>query len=672
MTPSGELSLLQLVRRCENWTANPRPPSVFPLVPCGPKTGNAPLDTSLACLVTGYFPAPVAIKWNSGKVTQGVTTFPEVMMSDGLHSQSSLLVIPARSRQGDTYQCDVMHQGSKDLWKKFPQKWCVSTTPPQVHLLVPTCEESSTESQLELVCLLLSFKPGNADVKWLVNGKESSSPTPSFSSAMGTDGFYMGQSRMNITKQSWEQGDVYSCQVTHPAVGAELSMHNTSKCLACLRSSLDPTIYLTKPSYEDVIKNSGHVTCLVLGYDLAASRMAWKVDGQVSSAAKTEPPKKNSNGTTSLVSSHPVSLAQWGQGTKFTCKVTTPCSGELTQDITMSNTGEEPWHLQGKAEDNDREDDLEGDDNDVDDNEEGNEDAEGEKEKECQNAEGDDEEDAPGLCTPERAALSYHLVPVDIFAQPSPQRLLLPPPGVSNCNRHPLEVSLLPPSLEDLYIAQNATISCLVSGLETPGSLEVFWNRGSGGPLAVVSRDPVLQEDGTYSATSILRVCVEEWQAGEEFICTVKHQDFPSAIVKTVHKSHMVSLRAPSVYISPPHAEELALWESATITCLASGFRPRDILVTWTQQDRPMPQEAYTNIGSVREDGKEERYFIYSKLKKLNVLVSKWEPGDTYACVVGHEGLPMTFIHWSVDKASGKPTAVNVSVILSDTDVTCY
>ncbi|CAM4551912.1 unnamed protein product, partial [Lepidochelys kempii] len=79
-----------------------------------------------------------------------------------------------------------------------------------------------------------------------------------------------------------------------------------------------------------------------------------------------------------------------------------------------------------------------------------------------------------------------------------------------NCNQHPLEVFLLPPSLEDLYIGQNATISCL----------------------------PVLQENGTYSATSILRVCVEEWQAGEEFTCTVKHPDIPSAIVKTIHKIH--------------------------------------------------------------------------------------------------------------------------------------
>uniref|UniRef100_A0A8C3IPM9 Ig-like domain-containing protein n=1 Tax=Chrysemys picta bellii TaxID=8478 RepID=A0A8C3IPM9_CHRPI len=348
------------------------PPSVFPLVPCCTQTGSAPPDTSLACLVTGYLPSPVVITWNSGKVTQGVKDFPEVTMSDGLHTRSSLLILPDRSRQGDTYQCDVTHQGTRHS----VTTWCL--------------------------------------LKYLLS----------------------------------------------PALNAAF------------------------------------------------------------------------------------------------------CSQ----------------------------------------------------------------------------------------------------PGVSNCNRHPLEVSLLPPSLEDLYIAQNVTISCLVSGMETPGSLEVSWNRGSGGPLAVVSREPVLQEDGTYSVTSILRVCVEEWQAGEEFTCTVNIN--PSLFLMAV-----VSLRAPSVYISPPHAEELSLRESATITCLASGFQPKDILVTWTQQDRPVPQEAYTNIVPVREAGKEELYFIYSK---LNVLASEWERGDTYACVVGHEGLPMTFIHRSVDKSSGKPTAVNVSVILSDTDVTCY
>ncbi|CAM2102902.1 unnamed protein product [Caretta caretta] len=565
-------------------------PSVFPLVPCCSKTGNVPPDTSLACLVTGYLPSPVDIKWNSGQVTKGVKTFPEVTMSNGLHTQSSLLIPSDSSRQGDPYQCDVTHQGTgKTVSGKFPQEY----------------------------------------------------------------GSYMGQSRMTVTRQRWETGDVYTCQVTHPAVETELSMHNASKCL-------------------------------VLGYDLAASRIAWKVDGQVSSVAKIKTLKKNSNGTINPVSSHPVSLAQWGQGTIFTCKVTTLCSGELTQDITMSNTGireKEPSVTVSQA-----------DHKDISRNRVSLTlicEASGFYPEEIsmswlKNNSPELKSSYSGPVSGNGTFSAYSILKVEQSqgegnytcmvhhpAMEEPKRVVEKVSlGVSNCNRHPLEVSLLPPSLEKLYIGQNATISCLVSGMETPSSLEVSWNRGSGGPLAVVSREAVLQEDGTYSATSILRVCVEEWQVGEEeFTCTVKHQDIPSAIVKSIRKSHMVSLRAPSVYISPPHAEELVLWESATITCLASGFQPRDILVTRTQQERPVPQEAYTNIGPVREAGKEEHYFIYSK---LNVLASEWERGNTYACVVGHEGLPMTFVQESMDKASGKPTFVNVSVILSDTDVTCY
>ncbi|CAM4647210.1 unnamed protein product, partial [Caretta caretta] len=616
-------------------------PSVFPLVPCCSKTGNVPPDTSLACLVTGYLPSPVDIKWNSGQVTKGVKTFPEVTMSNGLHTQSSLLIPSDSSRQGDPYQCDVTHQGTgKTVSGKFPQEW--------VYLLVPTCEESAIESQLELVCLLLSFSPGKTVMKWLVNGKERSPPYPGLFLCNGHRWLLHGT-------------EPHDCHQAEVGDGGRLHL------------SSDP------PSSGNRALHAQRQQ--VLG---TASRIAWKVDGQVSSVAKIKTLKKNSNGTINPVSSHPVSLAQWGQGTIFTCKVTTLCSGELTQDITMSNTGireKEPSVTVSQA-----------DHKDISRNRVSLTlicEASGFYPEEIsmswlKNNSPELKSSYSGPVSGNGTFSAYSILKVEQSqgegnytcmvhhpAMEEPKRVVEKVSlGVSNCNRHPLEVSLLPPSLEKLYIGQNATISCLVSGMETPSSLEVSWNRGSGGPLAVVSREAVLQEDGTYSATSILRVCVEEWQVGEEeFTCTVKHQDIPSAIVKSIRKSHMVSLRAPSVYISPPHAEELVLWESATITCLASGFQPRDILVTRTQQERPVPQEAYTNIGPVREAGKEEHYFIYSK---LNVLASEWERGNTYACVVGHEGLPMTFVQESVDKASGKPTFVNVSVILSDTDVTCY
>ncbi|XP_043351763.1 uncharacterized protein LOC119842114 isoform X2 [Dermochelys coriacea] len=620
-------------------TANPTTPSVFPLVPCCSKTGNAPMDSSLACLVTGYLPSPVDIKWNSGKVTKGVKTFPEMMMSNGLHTQSSLLSPSDSSQQGVPYQCDVMHQGTaKTVSKKFPQELCGLMMPPQVHLLIPTCEDSATESQLELVCLLLNFRPGKADVKWLVNGKERSPPTPAFSSAMGTDGSYMGQSRMNVTRQSWEKGDIYTCQVTHPAVGPELSMHNTSKCLACLRSSLDPTIYLTKPSYEDVIKNSGHVTCLVLGYDLAASRIAWKVDGQVSSAAKTEPPQKNNNGTTSLVSSHPVSLAQWGQGTKFTCKVTTPCSGELIQDITMSNTGiskKEPSVTISRAY---------------------HEDISGNRVSLtliCEASGFYPEEisiswlknNSPELKSsynngPVSGSVTfsaYSVLKVDKSREAVNYTCVVHHPAMEEPKRVVEKVSLVPTNLQTPTVEllqsidlekKTVMLKCIAYDYR-PKGVTIKWQ----GKLHPASEQRM--EDGTYRASHHFETTMDKWKEEANYTCEVEHKETGEKVTKkTVSKDWMLP-SAPTVTLHIlPACPSPGASDTVTLFCSASGYYPRDLQLTWQAGGK---EREGTQVGLLQ--GKDGRF---SSSSNLTMFQAEWDELGEYSCHVTHPGTGST------------------------------
>ncbi|CAM4552350.1 unnamed protein product [Lepidochelys kempii] len=631
--PSSEGSALPAAAQKTTRTA----PSVFPLVPCCSKTGNVPPDTSLACLVTGYLPSPVDIKWNSGQVTKGVKTFPEVTMSNGLHTQSSLLIPSDSSQQGDPYQCDVTHQGTgKTVSGKFPQELCGSAMPPHVHLLVPTCEDSATESQLELVCLLLSFRPGKADVKWLVNGKERSPPTPAFSSAMGTDGSYMGQSRMTVTRQSWETGDVYTCQVTHPTVGTELSMHNTSKCLACLRSSLDPTIYLTKPSYEDVIKNSGHVTCLVLGYDLAASRIAWKVDGQVSPAAKTETLKKNSNGTTSLVSSHPVSLAQWGQGTIFTCKVTTLCSGDLTQDITLSNAGiskKEPSVTISRAY---------------------HEDISGNRVSLTLICE------ASGFY-PEEISISwlknnspelkssynngpvsgsgtfsaYSVLKVDKSRGAVNYTCVVHHPAMEEPKRVVEKVSLAPtnpqtPTVELLQSIdlekKTVTLKCIAYDYR-PKGVTIKWQ----GKLHPASEQRM--EDGTYRAS--FETTMDKWDEEANYTCEVEHKETGGKVTKkTVGKDWMLP-SAPTVTLHIlPACPSPGASDTVALLCSASGYYPRGLQLTWQAGGK---EREGTQAGLLQ--GKDGRF---SSSSNLTMSQAEWDELGEYSCHVTHPGTGST------------------------------
>uniref|UniRef100_A0A674IAH7 Ig-like domain-containing protein n=1 Tax=Terrapene triunguis TaxID=2587831 RepID=A0A674IAH7_9SAUR len=77
--------------------------------------GESPTcEVTIACLVTGYFPEPVNVKWNSGSVTKGIKTFPAMAQSSGkAFTLVSQLTIPAWDLAHNTYQCSVEHTPSR-------------------------------------------------------------------------------------------------------------------------------------------------------------------------------------------------------------------------------------------------------------------------------------------------------------------------------------------------------------------------------------------------------------------------------------------------------------------------------------------------------------------------------------------------------------------------------
>lgn len=127
---------------------------------------------------------------------------------------------------------------------------------------------------------------------------------------------------------------------------------------------------------------------------------------------------------------------------------------------------------------------------------------------------------------------------------------------------------------------------------------------------------------------------------------------------------------APSVYVLPPPLEELALQESATLTCLMKGFYPNNFFVKWMRNQEPIGAAEYFTSKATKESRlSSEQYFAYSM---LTISEQDWNAGDAYTCVVGHEALPLQITQKTVDKNTGKPTTVNVSLVLSDTAKTCY
>ncbi|XP_068097995.1 immunoglobulin mu heavy chain-like isoform X2 [Hyperolius riggenbachi] len=235
-----------------------------------------------------------------------------------------------------------------------------------------------------------------------------------------------------------------------------------------------------------------------------------------------------------------------------------------------------------------------------------------------------------------------------------------------SCSAGPVIV-VTPPSFEECYIIGKPKISCLVHSMKTIENFKVIWTREKEGDLDVNTEDPVLSDNGTYSAVSTLSICCDDWMSGERFTCTVKNQDFPSPVSNVIFKSNAGMPRAPSVHVFPPPQEEIAKGETVSLTCMATGFQPSDIFIKWLHGNKEIRKEKYVNTTPMKKD--DNTYIVYSY---LSVFADSWKNGDSFTCVVGHEALPLYTSQRTIDKSSGKPTNVSVSLVMSETSSTCF
>ncbi|MCQ7855566.1 hypothetical protein NP245_24020, partial [Salmonella enterica] len=222
------------------------------------------------------------------------------------------------------------------------------------------------------------------------------------------------------------------------------------------------------------------------------------------------------------------------------------------------------------------------------------------------------------------------------------------------------------PNLEDLLLGSEASLTCTLSGLRTPKAT-FTWESSSG--KDAVLKQPVQDACGCYSVTSVLPGCAEPWNRGETFKCTANHPDLKTPLTATIAKNSE-NLHRPQVHLLPPPSEELDLNEQVSLTCLMRGFNPKDVLVRWLQGNQELPAERYLVWEPLQEPG--EGAVTFSTTSILRVRAEDWKRGDAFSCMVGHEALPLSFTQKTIDHKSGKPTHVNVSVIMSEADGTCY
>uniref|UniRef100_A0A8C9AGI4 Ig-like domain-containing protein n=1 Tax=Prolemur simus TaxID=1328070 RepID=A0A8C9AGI4_PROSS len=247
---------------------------------------------------------------------------------------------------------------------------------------------------------------------------------------------------------------------------------------------------------------------------------------------------------------------------------------------------------------------------------------------------------------------------------PGPYSCADPPPSSSCC--HP-QLSLHPPALEDLLLGSDANLTCTLSGLVNPENASFTWQPSSGKKAEL--GEPVRDSCGCYSVSSVLPGCAEPWNSRQTFTCSATHPESKTTLTATIAKGSGDNFR-PQVHLLPPPSEELALNELVTLTCLVRGFSPEQVLVRWLHGSQELPRGGYLTWPPQQEPGQGATTFAVTSV--LRVTAESWKNGDNFSCVVGHEALPKAFTQKTIDRLAGKPTHVNVSVVMAEVDGVCY
>ncbi|EPQ16373.1 Ig alpha-1 chain C region [Myotis brandtii] len=230
----------------------------------------------------------------------------------------------------------------------------------------------------------------------------------------------------------------------------------------------------------------------------------------------------------------------------------------------------------------------------------------------------------------------------------------------------PSSPTLFPLSLTSTDSAGHVVIGCLVQDFFPSAPVNVTW--GSSGPgTSIRNFLPAPTSRGLYTMVSQLTLPADQCPDGATQSCHVQHNSSPS---KTKNVPCKGNTFPPQVHLLPPPAEELALNELVTLTCVVRGFYPGDVLVRWLHENQELPREKYQTWSPLPEAGQGSTTFATTSV--LRVDTEAWKNGDSYSCMVGHEALPLSFTQKTINRLAGKPTHVNVSVVLSEVDGICY
>uniref|UniRef100_A0A8C9UW47 Ig-like domain-containing protein n=1 Tax=Spermophilus dauricus TaxID=99837 RepID=A0A8C9UW47_SPEDA len=291
-------------------------PSVFPLRPCC----SEPTSMSLGCLVTGYFPEPVTVTWDTGSLNVSTLDFPTAKLSSGLLARTSQLTV---SDPGEwarkSFTCSVGHapsstsQVNKTVQGKAPSR--AST-----YLIPPSPLDLYVRTAPKLTCLVVDLESKEGvTVVWTRDSQKPVTSDP-WKANKQLNATFSIVSTLPVDAKDWIDGETYRCTVTHP----ELPKPIIRSITKAPGKRMPPEVYVFLPPEEQGGQDKLTLTCLIQNFFPGDISVQWLRNGQIHNDqhSTTAPLKTNTSHPSFFIFSRlEITLADWALNTKFTCRV---------------------------------------------------------------------------------------------------------------------------------------------------------------------------------------------------------------------------------------------------------------------------------------------------------------------------------------------------------------
>nr|BAJ20185.1 immunoglobulin NAR [Triakis scyllium] len=193
---------------------------------------------------------------------------------------------------------------------------------------------------------------------------------------------------------------------------------------------------------------------------------------------------------------------------------------------------------------------------------------------------------------------------------------------------------LLPPSAEELQSSSVATLTCLIRGFY-PDKISISWEKDGAVLSSNITRFPTaLEQDQTFSTSSLLILPAGEWKTGARYTCTASHPATKFTGKRTINSPKADCYEEDiSVNILNPSFEEIWVQKTATIVCEIRYTVLENVSVSW-QVDGRMRTEG---VETQTPEWSGSKTTIMSKLK---VTAAEWDTGVEYVCLAEGSELP--------------------------------